>query len=225
MSHTLNNANKRQCIGAHKYIRQFCGDPRNPECPVDEIVTFHKEWQRKSSTKEQGTATDAQLDDVTSCISKQLDALLQTVDLRRERTQVTVSNPSSCHFGNVHPILDVLCVDKKGTPVPVEVKTGKVRRLRKMNKNDTGAKGALSAFADTLALRHHAQLAVQIECLRNWGGRGKGFLLYVQSCKKLGGNTFRLKLTKINKDVLNAVAQTDATPPLITTTPRSSETA
>ena len=191
-------------IGAHKWIQRFCGDSQQPECPIDEILSFPK---RRSCTISDGIEMDSEIDNKESYLSLQLDQLLAKFKLKRIETQVKIANPTGSYFSDVAPIVDVLCVDKKGRPVPIEIKTGRVRRIRKKNKNDRGANGKLHEFADTFALRHHAQLSVQIECLRNvkWNGAGTGYLVYVDPLKVRKREPLHLKLIRINKDVLKAI--------------------
>lgn len=193
-------------IGAHKYVLQYCGDPVKPECPMDEIVSFSS---RRSCTIKEGNDTDHMIEDKNSFLSVQLNEVLAKNGLKRIKTQNKITNPPGSHFSDVAPILDVLCVNKKGKCVPIEIKTGKSRRIRKKNKNDKGATGKLKAFADTVALRHHAQLAVQIECLRNpkWNGAGSGFLVYIDPMKVKRQEVLNLKLVSVNKDVLDAISK------------------
>lgn len=191
-------------IGAHKWIQQFCGDSSQPQLAVDEILSFSA---RRSCTIADGNEMDQLIEDENSFLSAQLNQLFSTNNLKRIETQIKITNKTGTRFSDVAPVLDILCVDQKGKRVPIEIKTGRVRRVRKKNKNDYGAKGKLHTFADTIALRHHAQLAVQIECLRNskWNGAGVGYLVYIDPVKVRREEMLRLKLTKVNKDVLSSI--------------------
>jgi hypothetical protein len=168
-------------IGAHRFIRIFAGDPARPDCPIDELLVRPRggggrRKRARSSTIAAGVQTDEALEDADSATSRTLNVALEAKGLKRIDTQVHATGGVGPVFRNVAPILDVLCKDRKGRFVPVEVKTGRPRRLRLKNTNDTGARGALSQFADTIALRHQAQLSVQVHCLAD--GAGTGYLAY-----------------------------------------------
>lgn len=198
------------CIGAHRYVAQrFGGDVTRTHLPVDEIVTHRRNCTKSiaSSTLADGACTDAAIEQPDSAVSRALDAALSAHGLIREATQVTIEG--ECAGTMVAPILDVLCRDARGRAVPVEVKTGRKRRLRHRGARDRGARDTLHAFADTVALRHHAQLAVQALCLRRYGGSGcVGYLAYFPSRCTSVAHTPRVTLVPLNAAVGRAVAAT-----------------
>lgn len=171
--------------GAHKFIQQFAGDPSRPHCPIDEvIITARCAKRARSSSLAHGKETDLEIDNPCSDTSKLLNDALKKKGIVRISTQVRVEHGTGRVFKHVAPILDVLCKDKRGKLVPIEVKTGRIRRLRKKNANDQGASGCLMAWADTIALRHHAQLSVQLHCLKPDERSNKGYLAYFFDARK-----------------------------------------
>lgn len=127
-----------------------------------------------------GQRCDCLVEDRTSALSRALDATLAKVGLARCATQETFA----CTALQCAPILDVRCcrvtktISNEHLACCVELKRSDAAQLvRRGHSPHLGPH--FEAFADTWALRHHAQLALQWLALRERFPRARAADCYV----------------------------------------------
>lgn len=143
-----------------------------------------------------GQRCDCLVEDRTSALSRALDAALAKVGLARCATQETFA----CAALQCAPILDVRCcrvvkmIANEHLACCVELKRSDAAQLvRRGHSPHLGPH--FETFADTWALRHHAQLALQWLALRECFSRARAADCYVGYVSKdlLGQPTVELR--------------------------------
>tara|TARA_B100001094_G_scaffold179829_1_gene174139 strand:- start:1577 stop:2197 length:621 start_codon:yes stop_codon:yes gene_type:complete len=173
--------------GAHCFVHSFARAD-DPTKAVDEPVpSNHRRGGNKWCTGKQNrgfsgssiNAGDAMLsDDGTRLHAVFKEALAKKhLAIRSWQTRVDVPPSAPSIFQGFAPIMDCLCTDRSLTPVPVEVKASRPRKLKRRSAKDTGMKAPFDAFADTYGMRHQIQLCLQNAALGNV--KPKGFVAYV----------------------------------------------